>query len=175
MYKRPFRFLNLEGVKNGFKKSERSPHKQAHFSTYLLEGNMQTNLSFKRTMIYMAIISVISWGAFIVVFRSFWRGTFDVGESLLVFWLWLIVGTAAFVGFTFLVFRLLQIPKKWKASAAIAFAAPALILDVFATLFFELWYPNGTSGDVRIYPALILGGTGFFLLSILFSSAPAEA
>ena len=122
-------------------------------------------------MLQMSIISVISWAIFLVFYRSFWPDSITAGDSLTLFWIWFVAGSAAFCLFTYFVFRWLQIPREWYAAAAISFAAPALLLDMVATLNFELW---SSGADPRFYPAMILGGTGVLLFAVLFSSAPTE-
>ncbi len=130
---------------------------------------MNSKQSYSRTMIYMSIISVILWVVFLVFYRIFWPDSMAGGDSLTIFWIWFVAGTAAFVAVTYFIFGWLHIPREWHAAAAIAFSAPAFILDMLATLNFELW---SSGADPRFYPALILGGTGVILFSVLFSSAP---
>ena len=130
---------------------------------------MKTNPLFYRSMMSMFAISIIAWAVFLVFYRVFWPGSITAGDGLTLYWIWFGIGATAFCAFTYFVFRWLQIPREWHAAAAIAFSAPALLLDMFATLYFELW---NTGADVRFYPAMILGGTGVLLFAILYSSAP---
>ena len=128
--------------------------------------------SYSHQLFLIMAISIVSWGAFIWFFRNFWPGSFEPGAPMGLFWIWFVIGTIGFTGFTYLVFYILSIPKNFQPSATIAFLAPAFVLDLFATMFFESWFLNAGSADDRVYPAMILGGSGLLLLMVLATSAP---
>ena len=133
---------------------------------------MNSNKRYIRLMTWMSAMSVIFWVVFLIIFRLLWTGAYQPGGSLTLFWIWLAIGTPAFIGAAYFLFRYLDIPKEWYAAATLAFGAPASVLDIFATLFFEAWFPHGNVGDARIYPALILGGAGILYFWAVYMSAP---
>ncbi|MEM9776710.1 MAG: DUF5367 family protein [Chloroflexota bacterium] len=128
--------------------------------------------SYHQNLFVVMIISVVLWIAFIVFFSNFWPGSYEPGDPMGLFWAWFVIGTILFAGVTYLIFHLLNIPKSGQPAAVIAFLAPAFVLDLFATMFFETWFLNAGSADDRVYPAMILGGSGFLLLMVLVTSAP---
>ncbi len=134
----------------------------------------QVKQQFKRQIIPMLVIAVIGWVVFLLIFRTFWPGSFAPGDDLTLFWVWLAVGTAVFTGATIATFRFFKTPPAWRTNAAVALTAPALCLDALATIYFEAWFPNAGPGDARIYSALILGAVGVMLLVSLFMTKPDE-
>ncbi|HSH01400.1 MAG TPA: DUF5367 family protein [Anaerolineae bacterium] len=139
-----------------------------------MNNNQSLSQKFKRQMLTMAALSIFFWVIFILFFRTFWPGNYQPGDSLTIFWLWFIIGATLFALTQIGLFHLLKIPPAWRTNAAAALAAPALCLDLFSTMFFEYWFPHGSPGDLRIYPAFILGGVGILLFIGLFMTTPEE-
>ncbi|MEM8858803.1 MAG: DUF5367 family protein [Chloroflexota bacterium] len=133
---------------------------------------MKRYLGYTPTIFSIMAISVLSWVLFILFFRNFWTGSHEPGSPMGLFWTWFSIGTLAFVGFTYLIFYIFKIPRNGQPAAVTAFLAPAFVLDLFATMYFEAWFINAGSADDRVYPAMILGGSGILLLITLFTSAP---
>jgi len=128
--------------------------------------------TFRRQTALMMLISVIAWVAFALFYRTFWPGSSAPGDNLPLFWMWFVVGAAAFVALLFICYRLFKTPPALRATAALALTAPALCCDVFTVTLFESWFPNGGGADDRLYAAMILGGVGIFQLVGLFTTDP---
>jgi len=131
--------------------------------------------TFKRQTALMMIISVIAWIAFALFYKIFWPGSSAPGDNLPLFWMWFVVGSAAFVALLFVCYRLFKTPPALRATAALALTAPALCCDVFTVTFFESWFVNGGGADDRLYAAMILGGVGIFQLVGLFNTDPRDS
>ena len=71
----------------------------------------------------------------------------------------------------FVCFRLLETPRHWRSSAAIALFAPAMCLDAITTIYFHSWFDEGDNGDTA-YSALILGAAGICLLIAMLLNKP---
>ncbi len=128
--------------------------------------------TFRRQTALMMLISVIAWVAFAIFYRTFWPGDSAPGDNLTLFWIWFVVGNAAFVALLFACYHFFKTPPALRATAALALTAPALCCDVFTVTFFESWFQNGGGADDRIYAAMILGGVGIFQLVGLFTTDP---
>jgi len=132
----------------------------------------RTKQQFRRHIAPMAAVSVIAWVAFASFYRVFWHGPSAPGDDLGLFALWLSVGAAAFVGALFVAYRLFKTPPQWRASAALALTAPALLCDVLTIFFFEAWFPHGGGANDRIYAAFIVGGVGLVQMVSLYATDP---
>ena len=128
--------------------------------------------NFNRHMLIMMSISVVGWIGFLLFFRAFWPGGTEAESGLVVFWLWLLLAGAGFVGVMIATFRLFSTPAAWRVHAAVAMVGPATLLDVLATLYFDTWFASAGSLDDRIYPAMILGGVGMILMVSLYMTDP---
>ena len=133
----------------------------------MVNGN---TANFKQHMLRMMVISLIGWAGFLLLFRSLWPGNTDTGDSLGIFWWWIVIGVAGSCATALLVFRLMRTPAVWRVHSAIALTVPAMCLDVFGTVFFEQWFLNAGSMDDRLYPALILAGVAAILSTALLTS-----
>lgn len=131
-------------------------------------------INIKQQLVWMMLISVIAWIAFLLFFRGFWPGSTEPGNSLTVLWLWLAIGFAGSALTAVITFKLFNTPAEWRVHAAAALTAPAMCLDVFGTLYFERWFPNPGSMDDRIYPAMILAGVAAILFTGLWMSRPRQ-
>lgn len=127
---------------------------------------------FRSQMLTMMLLSVVAWAAFVIFFRVFWPGSYEPADALNLFGIWLACGTLIFVASLFACYRLFKTPRVWRASAALALTAPALVCDVFTITFFERWYPDGGGADDRYYAAMIVGAVGVFQLVALHLATP---
>ena len=126
---------------------------------------------FKRHMVPMMGISVLAWLFFIVVFANLWPSQGALLERLDLFALWFALGTVGFFGAVFGTFKAFGTPARWHSSGIIALIAPALCLDMVATVLAPHWF-GGSVGEARAYPALILGAVGVLFLFFLFMANP---
>ncbi|MEM6456289.1 MAG: hypothetical protein AAF772_14435, partial [Acidobacteriota bacterium] len=126
-------------------------------------------------MTVFAGVAVVAWALFLWIFRVFWPAGHEPGGALTTFALWFAVGGLATYGGIALLLRAMGTPRAWRPAAGVALTAPALCLDMLATLFFDRWFPAGAAGDDRIYPALILVTVGAILLALLATSETPKA
>ena len=132
-------------------------------------------IRYRRLIALLMFISILAWIGFIWLFRTFWPTGYQPGDSLAQFWGWVVVGSAGFVLLQTAVFRLLNLPPAWRGTAAAALVAPALLLDLFSTMFIDVWHPTASAGDARVYPSLVLFGVGVLLFHGIWTSVPSTA
>ena len=88
----------------------------------------QSRLTYIQHMVLMMVIAVVGWAVFLGLFLLIFTDNYEPSESRTVWWVWLIVGTIVTVITMFVCFRVLQTPRQWRSSAAIALFAPAMCL-----------------------------------------------
>ena len=130
-----------------------------------------SRLTYIQHIILMMVIAVVGWAVFLGLFLLIFTDDYEPSVSRTVWWVWLIVGTIVTVITMFMCFRVLQTPRQWRSSAAIALLAPAMILDAITTTYFNDWFDQGTHDDTA-YSALILGAAGICLLLAMFINKP---
>ncbi len=131
----------------------------------------QSRLSYIQHMVLMMVIAVVGWAVFLGLFLLIFTDIYVPSVSRTVWWVWLIVGTIATVITMFVCLRLLQTPRQWRSSAAIALFAPAMCLDALTTTYYSDWFDQGIHDDTA-YSALILGAAGIGLLLAMFINKP---
>jgi hypothetical protein len=109
-------------------------------------------------------LAVGGWIGYLLVFQHFFPNDYDPTESRSVFWTWMVAATALFVLVELTAFRFLSTPPSWRPSMAIAGIAPALVLDSFATTYFQSWFASSGPHEATAYSATILGGAGVILI-----------
>ena len=131
----------------------------------------QSRLSYIQHMVLMMVIAVVGWAVFLGLFLLIFTDNYEPSVSRTVWWVWLIVGTIVTVITMFVCFRLLQTPRQWRSSAAIALFAPAMCLDALTTTYYNDWFEQGVHDDTA-YSALILGAAGIGLLLAMLINKP---
>lgn len=137
---------------------------------------METDLSrssYVRRIGPVCVLSVVAWASFAALFRLAYPLPAEPGEPLGVWWLWLALGTAGFAAVVLALLRLqLRIPRAWRTHTVLAFAAPALVCDMWTGTQTESWLPDaGAAGD-RLYLSFIVGGVGLIQLATLVAELP---
>ncbi|GAA2016990.1 hypothetical protein [Nocardioides kribbensis] len=138
---------------------------------------METTLTRRRyvtTIGTVCVLSVVAWAGFAALFRLAFPLPAEPEDPLGIWWAWLALGTAGFAVVVLALLRLLSVPAPWRAHTVLAFAAPALVCDVWTGTQTEAWLPDaGAAGD-RLYLAFIVGGVGIIQILTLVAEIPRE-
>ena len=120
----------------------------------------------------VCVLSVAAWFSFAMIFRFGFPMPSQPEDSLGVWWAWVAVGSAGFVVGMLGILRVLRIPRVWRTHAVLAFAAPALMFDMWTGTQTESWFPDAGPADDRLYLSFIVGGVGIIQFLTLLAEIP---